>query len=280
VRQPGVIDQEFLNLHNQTFTPSSEGKMLYKYVGARTESETLQILESFCERHVLKVSEPASFNDPFEFKVALDFDADEGTMRKRFFEDNPEASHSDYEYWCRHHTKQKKWWVAQETRRELLGRFGVFCMSAVDDNYLMWSHYSQKHTGFCVGIDESHLCGLKGLIGQGFVKYQKQAPKFRFYFESPELFQNSISMFKSDDWSYEKEYRYLFDSVGLLEFPPVALKEVILGCRSYMPLRRYAHEHCEENGSVRFFQMCEDFGEYSLLKQPLQKNSWQMSSFF
>jgi hypothetical protein len=254
--------------------------MLYKYVGARTGSDTLQVLKYYCEQYTLKVSEPTSFNDPFEFKIALDLSADEDTMQKRFFVDKPGASEKEYEDWRRTHTQQAKWWINQETRKELLSRFGVFCTSAVEDNHLMWSHYAENHTGFCVGLDESQLSGMKGLIGQGFVEYQETAPSFQYYFESPELFQNRVFGCKSAVWSYEKEYRFLFDQSGLLEFPPSALKEVILGCRAHMPLRKYAHEQCEGSKSVHFFQMCEDFQEYKLLKKLVEKNSWLMSSFF
>jgi hypothetical protein len=144
----------------------------------------------------------------------------------------------------------------------------------------MWSHYAENHTGFCVGLDESQLSGLKALILQGFVEYHETAPTFRFYFESPELFQNRVFGCKAADWSYEREYRFLFEQSGLREFPPSALKEVILGCRAYMPLRNYADERCEENDGVRFFQMREAFQEYRLLKQPVEKNTRPMSSFF
>jgi len=253
--------------------------MLYKYVGARTASETLQILKYFCEEFTLKISEPTSFNDPFEFKIALDLDADEDTMRKRFFEDKPDAAQADFEDWLRHHTKQSKWWIAQETRRDLLKRFGVFCTSAIEDNHLMWSHYAENHTGFCVGFDESQLAGLKGLIGQGFVEYQEKAPTFQYYFESAELFQNRVFGCKSAHWSYESEYRFLFDHSGLLRFPRSALREVALGCRAHMALRTYAREP-RETGDVRFFQMCEDFQEYRLIKRPVEKKVWPMSSFF
>ena len=120
---------------------------------------------------------------------------------------------------------------------------------------------------------------MKGLVGQGFVKYQEKAPTFRYYFEAPEVFQNRVFACKPELWFYEREYRFLFDHSGPLEFPQSALKEVILGCRAHMQLRTYARDRCEE-GSVRFFQMCEDFQEYRLIKQPIEKNTWPMSSFF
>jgi hypothetical protein len=47
-----------------------------------------------------------------------------------------------------------------------------------------------------------------------------------------------------------------------------------------MPLRKYAQERCEDSSGVHFFQMCEDFQEYRLLKRTVEKNTWAMSSFF
>jgi hypothetical protein len=101
--------------------------MLFKYVGGK---DALQIMKCFCEQHTLRASDPTTFNDPFEFKFAVDLDADENTIRERFFIDRKGASDAEYREWRRQHTKGDKWWITQETRKELLSRYGVFCLSA------------------------------------------------------------------------------------------------------------------------------------------------------
>src|SRR5262245_61644455 len=96
------------------------GHMLFKYVGETDGEKALQILKYFCEDCTFKASDPTTFNDPFEFKIAIDFEADEDTVRQRFFLDNQDASTSQYEEWFRTlRGPSTRWWVVQETRRKL-----------------------------------------------------------------------------------------------------------------------------------------------------------------
>lgn len=163
--------------------------------------------------------------------------------------------------------------VTQETRKHMLSRFGVFCLSALDANHLMWSHYASNHQGFCVGIDESQLQEIQGVVGHGFVAYQEAAPSFRYYLDPPELFDIRVFGCKSSLWAYEREYRFVFDRKGILDFPRTALKQ------AHQELRSYANMHCEED-DPEFYQMCEDFNAYRLNKERIRKNMTIMSSFF
>jgi len=253
--------------------------MLFKYISGKNGAEALEILKCFCEKYTLRASEPTSFNDPFEFKVVVDFEAYEDTIRKAYFRNKSDSPEEEYESWRRHHTKEE-WWLVQKTRKELLSRFGVCCLSEVDDNHLMWSHYASEHQGFCVGFDETQLLdGLEGVTGHGPVKYQKNAPKFKYYFDPPQRFDRSAVACKSSLWKYEREHRIVFRCSGIISFPPAALKQIILGCRAYMELRNYADSKCEVAGP-EYFQMCEDFRAYRLSKERIKKNVTIMSSFF
>ncbi len=253
--------------------------MIYKYVGAKCGAKALKYLKCFCEEYKIKISEPTSFNDPFEFKVSIDLDADEATMRERFFQDNENALQTDYDDWQQSRTGRSYWWIKQETRRELLSQFGVFCASQIEGSHLMWSHYTENHTGFCIGLDESQLTALNGLQGHGLVEYRDEAPLFRYYIDPPERFGELAVACKAKSWAYEHEYRFVFDRAGFLEFPSTALKEVILGCRAYPELRSYASQHCGDK-KITFHQMVEDFQAYRLNKRMIVENTNIMSSFF
>jgi hypothetical protein len=148
------------------------------------------------------------------------------TRSRAFFEHKKDASEAEYESWRRDHTKDE-WWVTQEMRKDLVARFGVCCLSEVDDNHLMWSHYASDHQGFCVGLDETQLDGLQGLIGQGPVKYQSDAPRFRYYIDPPQLLEKQVFACKSKLWEYEREYRIGFNWSGIVPFPKAALKQII-----------------------------------------------------
>lgn len=253
--------------------------MLYKFYGADSGEKAEELLNFVCNDHTIRASDPTSFNDPFEFKVAFDFNADEDVIRRRYFKDRPGSKEGDYDEWRRTFTENARWWIAQTTRRNLMSLFGVVCFSMIEDNHLLWSHYASQHRGFCVGFDASMIENLPDLEGVGPVVYQGEAPVFRYYYDCPTQFTKSAFWCKSDCWAYEREYRVLFSRQGVVRFPIAALREVILGCRAYGELRNYAETRIGTS-DVTYFQMAEDFGAYSLSKVPIQRGVHLMSSFF
>jgi Protein of unknown function (DUF2971) len=38
----------------------------------------------------------------------------------------------------------------------IAAELGIFCLSAVPNNQLMWAHYSASHQGFAIGFDSDH----------------------------------------------------------------------------------------------------------------------------
>jgi len=254
--------------------------MLYKYVGAASGPEAVELLKYFCEHQTLKASDPTTFNDPFEFKVEVDFTAEEDRIRARFFQDNPGRAEADYTSWANGFNKNAKWYLAQQTRQALLSTFGVVCLSTVEDNHLLWSHYATQHRGFCIAFDETIVETLPDVFGYGRVVYQSDIPVFQFYDESPEEYFRKACMHKSDQWGYEEEYRILFEKPGLVQFPvKPGVREVMLGCRAYQELRQYADQHLN-SFDFPFFQMAEDLGKYRFIKIQIQKGTRVMSSHF
>src|SRR5262245_5562359 len=75
--------------YSVTTSAYPEQIVLFKYVRAEKGRYALGLLKCFCEKHTLMASPPTSFNDPFEFKFSVDFDADEATIRERYFLNKP-----------------------------------------------------------------------------------------------------------------------------------------------------------------------------------------------
>jgi len=107
-------------------------------------------------------------------------------------------------------------------------QFAILCLSSVPSSYLMWSHYAQKHEGFCIGFDEldpwfrplDDVCekleipdSKKPLGSEYFanlieVKYYDKRPTFS---DNQDLSDILPPFFwKSKDWEYEAEYRMLY----------------------------------------------------------------------
>jgi hypothetical protein len=93
-----------------------------------------------------------------------------------------------------------------ETRREKLDRarrrnqFGILCLTQAPDNHLMWVNYAKNHTGFVIGFRTSSPFFQAGGSRLQHVKYALQ-PR-----SSPEY---DACFYKSPDWEYEKEWRYV-----------------------------------------------------------------------
>jgi len=80
--------------------------------------------------------------------------------------------------------------------------FKLCSLSKLNDNKLMWSHYTQEHTGICIGYNFLYL---PNHVGKEEVKYKNTN------LDESEIFNNLIEYWtiKSEDWEYEKEIRLL-----------------------------------------------------------------------
>lgn len=80
--------------------------------------------------------------------------------------------------------------------------FKLCSLSQINDSKLMWSHYTQEHTGICVGYNFLYL---PNYVGKDTVKYKNTN------LDEKDLFDNLIEYWtlKSEDWEYEKEVRLL-----------------------------------------------------------------------
>lgn len=58
--------------------------MLYKYVGSSVPEDTIKYLKYYLEDGKIRATRPNDFNDPAEFKVNFDYDADIDAIKKRF----------------------------------------------------------------------------------------------------------------------------------------------------------------------------------------------------
>lgn len=119
-----------------------------------------------------------------------------------------------------------------EMRRQeqaAMNKYGVLCLSEVYDSLLMWSHYTNGHTGFCLWFRRLFPVFLTAIP----VIYSAGYPKVDAI---PDPQKNRLIVplrTKSVDWSYEREWRVLWeDGAGKSkQYPENSLVGVILGCR-------------------------------------------------
>jgi hypothetical protein len=253
--------------------------MLYKYCGHDTAQGTLDLLTRIVAEATLLAADPRTFNDPHEFKIAVDLTADADTALDRYITDNPGRSHSDFTHWWDRLGKPTDWYVTQSTRSKTLSTYGVACLSRTHDNHLMWSHYARNHTGFCIGYDAPSISSHPSTAFYGPVKYRRSAPRFRYFYDLPDDYTRKVFFTKSTPWAYEREVRAVFDTPGLYKLGTAAIREVVIGCRAPHCVRVFAEQHCD-NPSVTYSQMSEDFSGYTISRSPIKKGAWKMTSQF
>jgi hypothetical protein len=117
--------------------------------------------------------------------------------------------------------------IDPSTCRRMIEQYGIFCLSAVREDILMWSRYSEKHTGlvleFRAGPDDSFFRRAEP------VTYQERYPTLRPVDPDEERAKAS-ALTKSSHWRYEQEYRIIeCQGPGTYTFPDVHLSRAPTG---------------------------------------------------
>jgi hypothetical protein len=187
--------------------------ILYKYYGRNDDN-----LKSL-ENNYIYFSKPADFNDPFDCL----------TNRENFIREMDESSsiHRD--------------------------NIGVCCFSLVNDNPLMWGHYTNCYSGFCIKFDSELLLDNKNIAINSHISYIKNYipinPELNTIIkqlQELQIFDDKIKnnmlvdmkilfeyFWKHYDWKYEQEYRSIsLTSLAFkreLNFDRNKVKEIYIG---------------------------------------------------
>ena len=159
-------------------------------------------------------AKPTSFNDPFDCAISVSEERCEesvqvaidlalkhaGKTRDDLLPEQLKVKPEDREIYLK----------CRQLVSDSLQDIGVFCLSEVCDDILMWSHYADKHGGFCVEYERAPENNL-GYMAEP-VQYQPQYPKLAFHDiagPTPGASIDVLWLTKSDHWSYEREWRIL-----------------------------------------------------------------------
>lgn len=111
---------------------------------------------------------------------------------------------------------------------ELHKILGIYCVTAVNDNILMWSHYANNHSGFCVGFDSTKLFNY--FSGGREIDYRNKFPNISPLepLEKRMLYQDYI---KASFWNYEIEYRLIKSNFSnkVLKLEKDVITHIIMG---------------------------------------------------
>lgn len=218
--------------------------ILYKYRNWPIESDNSQYQKRILTHNELYLSSADQFNDPFDCALPFKYKESDLTfdnLFKKIYDSGkelwPELQDEKLKKLCLDRIasgvfEDGRYW--KENRSDFLkdnsSTFGIFSLSAVNDNLLMWSHYADSHTGFCVGFDADKLFELSGSLGE--VLYDNVFPENNLFDTSTNNFLRFF-ITKSEDWKYEAEYRILKTNSArkILTFSNDCVKQIIFGSR-------------------------------------------------
>jgi hypothetical protein len=247
---------------------------LFKYCTASTAKLVL-------ESGRIRWSSPKLFNDPFDLQFDLHLEYDEECLRERlrdelwaiysrqkplnvrnsfgqillpWMQTNPGLDRKSFEQRVLGSSFDESLSQANlllpqvhAHLRKILVGVRVLCLSELHNNILMWSHYSENHTG--VVLEFACDKGRQHVLHQAKpVRYRTKMPRLmdedamvQFFSGQLELSEDLIldeAVFvKANDWSYEKEWRLAWPGDdGARDFVDVPFEGqdivgVYFGCR-------------------------------------------------
>lgn len=209
---------------------------LYKYLSFNQHSLSLLI------NNEVWFSKAVDVNDPFEFKFRL------SSMEMRGI------SVSKAEI--------------QEARKDAM-QLGVYCLSEINDNILMWSHYASNHTGFCIEFERTKENDLKPESCVPIIYPDDDSIPVieNEELESSKTFAK-IATTKSKLWSYEKEWRIISREIGgRTSSLPGDITSIIFGCRMNEGNRNTIRKILKTD--IKYYEAIENDSQYKLNIEPL-----------
>lgn len=202
---------------------------LYKYLAP----DRLDVLEG----RLIRFTQPAAFNDPFEFKPCIESALSQDHLLEHLEQNFDEILKRELKEYpilrqslpdeqviellrpfkaripdiIQMLTPQFLPGIATKLDVAFDANVGILCLSEVRDSLLMWGHYTDNHRGFVIGFDQHHpfFSVRRGPEDEfGFlrqVKYCRSRPRVTLADTTGEEWFET----KSDEWAYEKEWRMM-----------------------------------------------------------------------
>lgn len=122
---------------------------------------------------------------------------------------------------CREMERSYAFWVR--------GQIGVYCVSAVADDILMWAHYGQYHEGVCLQF----VGGSASFRTAQRIRYSKLRPQLEWKDSNRAKLEKTL-LTKSSHWAYEQEWRLIEPGAGgtVVRFHPTTLSGIIVGAKA------------------------------------------------
>lgn len=147
---------------------------------------------------------------------------------------------------------------------------GIFSLSRIPNNQLLWAHYAHSHQGFCIGYETDILIKSKP-YGLNFldVVYSQEVPKITEIdivnlVQTGDIYLLIKKMIgtKSQEWSYEQEIRIIADIKGKQEHDFRAVKSIHFGLKMSDSDKEFIMQQLAGRG-IEYYQIYQQGKTYS-----------------
>ncbi len=224
--------------------------------------------QNIFQKNQIYFQSPDCFNDPFDTKPVYIY---EGTEEQRILRvmsvfDKEAAKDLVSKGKDIKHILIEGIQSAERCRKQ----YGIFCMTEtkIEQNLLMWSHYSDSHKGFCLGFDTNNkFFGDRAWKIKDGTHYRKNRRQLNLIDTSykDEIVDSLLT--KHEAWKYEEEWRIIDHQhgPGIQTFPAESLVKVILGCKISPENRNKIMNWCRaRNPMPRVFWAEENYSKFKL----------------
>lgn len=212
--------------------------ILYKY-----RDWTNKFHQKLITNQEIYFPKPSEFNDPFDGNIPVRWDL---MSYEECYEKNLDLINTDHKdkdqklvrEYAKKVTDEKTLLHPEKLskeRPEQLNKWnsiiGLFSLSKVNDNILMWSHYSFNHSGFVVGFKTESLINDYDFDYLEPIEYQAEYPIIKGTGDITEQFYKKF-FHKSELWDYEKEWRLSKNHIEkrLITLKKETIDQIIIGC--------------------------------------------------
>lgn len=165
----------------------------------------------------------------------------------------------------------------KEAFRDLVAikdKAGIYSLSKIVTDELLWAHYANSHNGFCIEYDLDKLREFEGAKYSIFkVIYQNKPPIMNvdsmFASDSQNEFLQKLTSVKSKRWEYEEEIRIITPSEGKQYYDFRAVRSIYFGLRMKKKNIQLIMETLQGRG-IKYFQMQLKANSYELTYQLIE----------
>lgn len=214
-------------------------RSLFKYISLSNENRWTW-LEDIVVRHRIFLSSPSDFNDPFDCaptlsspKTAIAWEVTSKRYIQRIEREFGANEARAVRAGLKKLSNRDKLRLLNEASRLSAEQTGIYCLTELSDNVLMWSHYADNHKGVCVEFRiDSHPISHIHAVARVF--YQTERPELPILrIDDDENRTYDALRTKAEFWAYEKEWRLMLAGAARksMDIPKNVVASIILGAR-------------------------------------------------